>query len=131
MRSARAFDPSLGSPLVLARWLGADVHDVLVLGFEGAAPLHVFPAADGVSLACGAAPQSRDVSGATPAPLEPCLGRRLVAASPRVHEYESMHDGLDESGVVLEFEGGRRVIVENDGGELVVDRTGHSRRSAG
>jgi hypothetical protein len=131
MRSARAFDPALGSPLVLARYLAADACDVLVLAFDGAAPLHLFPAADGVSLACGTSTLSRDPDGETPPPLVPCVGRVLVAASPRVHEYESMHDGLDESGVVLEFEGGRRVFVENEAGEIVVDRTGHSRRSAG
>jgi hypothetical protein len=131
MRSARAFDPALGSALVLARYLADDARDVLVLAFDGAAPLHLFAAADGVSLACGTATVSREPQGALPPPLAPCLGRMLVAASPRVNEYESVHDGLDESGVVLEFEGGRRVFVENEAGEIVVDRTGHSRRSAG
>jgi len=131
MRSVRAFDSVLGSALLRARFGSPAVRELLVLDFEGAPSLHLFGAADGVSLACGPAVHSHAPTGPCPPPFAACLGRRLVAAAPSVGEYDSVHDDLDASGVVLEFEGGRRVHVENDAGELCVDRTGRLGRTGG
>lgn len=131
MRSARAFDPVLGQPLVEVRCADARRATALDLCFEGAPTLRLVGAQDGVSLACVSLVCDASAPGECPPALAACIGRRLLAASPSVHEYESVHDGLEASGVVLEFEGGRRVWIHHSCGELVIDRTGRAVAAGG
>lgn len=125
-RPARAFDALLGSTLDWARSGPLDECGWLLLCFEEAGIVRLEGAADGVSLACNAVeavpPQVRPRETA----FDACLGRALLAVTPRTAEYESEADELGPSGVCLEFEGGRRVCVRHVGGELVIDRTGRT-----
>lgn len=125
-RPARAFDVFLGSKLEWARSGPHEDQHWLLLCFGAAGVVRVEGSQDGVSLACiaveAAPPQVRP----KPTPFELCVGRVLVAVTPRLTEYESEQDELGPSGICLEFDGGRRVCVRHSDGELILDRTGRS-----
>jgi len=125
-RPSRTFDAFLGSTLLWARSGPLDEMGWLLLCFGTGEVVRLEVGRDGVSLeSCvveAVPPQIRPPESA----FDPCLGRALLAVTPRIAEYESEVDELGPSGVCFEFEGGRRVCVRHVAGELVIDRTGRT-----
>ena len=125
-RPSRTFDAFLGSTLAWARSGPLEELGWLLLCFSDGEVVRLEVADDGVSLAANVveavAPQVRPPETA----FDPCVGRVLLAVTPRIAEYESEVDDLGPSGVCFEFEGGRRVCVRHVEGELVIDRTGRT-----